>query len=55
MIDMGMTEDQLKALVFEIYSAGYEDGHYRDINLVAAYNQYWDRLMRDLKNYLKEA
>lgn len=32
----------LKDLLFEIYSAGFEVGYSQEIDIVSAYNQYWD-------------
>lgn len=40
---------KLKDLLFEIYSAGFEAGYAQNIDIVQAYNQYWDNLIKHIK------
>ena len=44
-----MNEQQLKAAFFEIFSAGFEVASFKEIDIVTAYDEYWDSLMKDFK------
>jgi hypothetical protein len=37
-----LTEAELKSLLFEVYSAGFEAGMSQDIDIVTAYNNWWE-------------
>ena len=40
---------ELKSMLFEIYSAGFEAGYTKEIDIVKAYNQYWNNLIKRIK------
>ena len=44
-----INKKELKQLLFEIYSAGFEAGYSKEVDIVTAYNKYWDLLMEDIK------
>lgn len=41
MLDNEITIKDFKALIFEIYSAGFESGYAKEIDIVSAFNQFW--------------
>lgn len=45
----GINKEELKQLIFEIYSAGFEAGYSQEIDIASAYNQYWDNLLKHIK------
>lgn len=45
----GINEEEIKQLIFEIYSAGFEAGYSQEVDIVSAYNQYWDNLLELIK------
>lgn len=44
------SEYELKQVLFEIYSAGFEAGYSQEIDVVTAYNQYWSEFAKLIKN-----
>jgi hypothetical protein len=44
------TPEELKAIVFEIYAAGFEAGHAQNIDIQTAYNKFWNEMAGDNKN-----
>lgn len=45
-----INKEELKQLLFEVYSAGFEVGYSQKVDIVTAYNEYWNNLL----NYTKE-
>lgn len=45
----GINKEELKQLIFEIYSAGFEAGYSQEVDIASAYNQYWDNLLKLIK------
>ena len=45
-----INKEELKQLLFEVYSAGFEVGYLQKVDIVTAYNEYWNNLL----NYTKE-
>lgn len=43
------TLKELKRLIFVIYSAGFEAGYSQKVDIVSAYNHYWDILLEQIK------
>lgn len=43
-----LTEYELKQLLFKVYSAGFEEGYSQETDIVTAYNQYWDNLLKKI-------
>jgi hypothetical protein len=43
-IIMDLTEEQIKALFFEIYAAGFEAGYSHVVDIETAYNRFWNQL-----------
>ena len=44
-----LTEKQMKEVLFNVYSAGYEAGYWQVSDLATAYNIFWNDLMDALK------
>lgn len=44
MIDT-IDNEKLKQLLFEVYSAGFEAGYSQEIDIVEAYNKYWNNFL----------
>ena len=44
-----LTEHDLKQLLFEIYSAGFEAGYSQEVDVATAYDQYWNNLLKVIK------
>ena len=45
---------KIKQILFEVYSAGFEAGYSQEIDIVEAYNQYWDKLLKSYDNNFNE-
>lgn len=43
------TPEELKAIMFEIYSAGFEAGYSQNIDIHTAYNEFWNTLTSTMK------
>ena len=41
--------EELKQLMFEIYSAGFEAGYSQEADLVSAYKKYWDNIWKEIR------
>jgi hypothetical protein len=46
---MLINEIDIKHLLFEVYSAGFEAGYSQETDIVTAYDQYWDNLLKQTK------
>lgn len=44
-----LTEHELKQLLFEVYSAGFEAGYSQETDIATAYNRYWGNLLKQIK------
>jgi hypothetical protein len=44
------SEEFLKTMLFEIYSAGFEAGYSKNIDIVTAYNKWFDGFKNTIKN-----
>ena len=47
MLDNEVTMKDLKALLFEVYSAGFEAGYTKEIDIANAFNLYWERVKNE--------
>ena len=43
-----LTSIELKQILFEIYSAGFEAGYAQTDDITTAYNKYFDNLVQEL-------
>ena len=43
-------EEFLKTMLFEIYSAGFEAGYSQNIDIVTAYNKWFDGFKKTIKS-----
>jgi hypothetical protein len=50
---MEIREEDLKQLLFEVYSAGFEAGMARNIDIATAYNNWWDARKKEVNQYDK--
>ena len=48
---MDIKEEELKRLLFEVYSAGFEAGMAQDIDIVTAYNQWWESTKKEIDKH----
>ena len=48
-----MSEKELKEILFEIYSAGFEAGYSQNVDIVSSYNKYWGNFLKGFKKDLK--
>lgn len=39
---------ELKTLLFDVYSAGFEAGYTQEIGIVEAYNKWWEVLQKEI-------
>ena len=46
-----LTEEELKSLLFEVYSAGFEAGMAQNIDIVSAYNKWWESAKKEVVNH----
>ena len=44
-----INKEELKRLLFEVYSAGFEAGYSQETDIATAYNRYWNKLLKDIK------
>ena len=49
-----ISEKDLKDLLFEVFSAGFESGCSGQVDLATAFEQFYEKIMTDLKADLKK-